>query len=189
MKPGSRWNPVRVSAANSADGPQPLDDAADFEHRVEGQCPRGDQAVRLEVPHHGAVGADDRSGVPQLVLQGVQPARRASGDEHQFDAGVAAGVEGADGPVADFAVMPEDRSVNVTCYQPHSASLRGRTPALAAARRRARRTRSGFAGQFQRSKMPVSVPRPRVCRDSFASRLAGPNPASSPRCRRRARGR
>ena len=84
------------------------------------------QAVRLEVPDHGAVGADDCSGVAQLVLQRVQPARRAAGDEDQFDAGLAAGVEGADGAVTDFAVVAEDRSVNVTCYQPHTASLRWR---------------------------------------------------------------
>src|SRR5690349_4423231 len=42
------------------------------------------------------------------------------------DAGVAAGVEGADGAGTDFSVVSKDRSVNIARYQPHLASLRGR---------------------------------------------------------------
>ena len=91
----------------------------------------------FEVPHHGAVGADDRAGVAQLFLERVQPARRAAGDKNEFDAGLPAGVEGADGAVADLSVVPKDRSVNITCYQPHPASLRG----AAVAGRTAARTR------------------------------------------------
>ncbi len=107
-------------------GAQPLDDAARLEDGVELQAAGRNKAVGLKVPDDGAVGANDRSGVAQPVLQRVQPARRAAGDEDQLDAGFAARVERADGPVTDFAVVAEDRSVNVTCYQPHTASLRWR---------------------------------------------------------------
>ena len=113
-------------------GAQVLDDPADFQDRVDAERPGGHQPVVLQVPDHGAVGADDRAGVAELFLERVQPARRAAGDKNELDAGVPAGVEGPDGAVADLSVVPKNRSVNITCYQPHPASLR----ALAAARRR-----------------------------------------------------
>jgi hypothetical protein len=102
-----------------------LDDAADFQHGFDGQGTGGHQLFGFEVPDHGAVGADDGAGVAQLVLQRVQPARRPAGDKNEFDAGVAAGVEGADGAVTDFSIVSKDRSVNIARYQPHHASLRG----------------------------------------------------------------
>ena len=129
-------------------GPHLLDDAAGLEHGVQPQRPGRDHAVSLEVPDHGAVGADDGPGVPELVLQRVEPARRPARDENHFHPGFAAGVEGTDGPVTDFAVMAEDRSVNIACNQTHTASLRGPgggprvAPGLrrGAGRRRSRRT-------------------------------------------------
>jgi hypothetical protein len=98
---------------------------ADLQHGLDGEGAGGDQLLGFEVPDHGTVGADDRAGVAELVLQGVQPARRPAGDKNEFDAGVPAGMEGADSAVTDLSVVPEDRSVYVTCHQPHPASLRG----------------------------------------------------------------
>ena len=133
MKPGSRWKPVRVSAAKSAAGRSSLMIRRISRTASDAQRPGGHQPVVLQVPHHGAVGADDRAGVAELFFERVQPARRAAGDKNEFDAGLPAGVEGPDGAVADLSVVPKNRSINVTCYQPHPASLRG---AAAAGRRR-----------------------------------------------------
>jgi hypothetical protein len=49
-------------------GAQPLDDAAGFQNGIYGQRPGGYQLVGLQVPDHGAVGANNGAGVPQLVL-------------------------------------------------------------------------------------------------------------------------
>ena len=89
---------------------------------VTGRPPRWLHPLQDRLGHTGTVICSNGAVVWDLEADRLVSARGL-----QLDAGFPAGVERADGPVTDFAVVAEDRSVNVTRYQPHTASLRGGT--------------------------------------------------------------